>query len=284
MNTTKSWNDLAALEQNVMEQSGNNLLIVDGNNLSYRYIRRANYNNYAADYGRTVTSLAKSYEAARTIVAFDYGKSYYRKSMYEEYKENRTDDNLSEEELQKKQEFFKVLNALPEQLTCEVIKHRGVEADDIIAFLVDKFKNAYDHIWVISSDKDIIQLVDHNVSIFNIFSRKEITIDSLQESLEITPSEYMLSRIIEGDSGDNILGIEGIGPKRAQALAKEYKTLDNLIEALPIKGKAKYIQNLNAGKDKLIRNENLINLKRYCREAISAGKDGEDPITFLNTL
>ena len=47
------------------------------------------------------------------------------------------------------------------------------------------------------------------------------------------PSEYMLSRIIEGDKSDNILGIEGIGPKRAQTLAREYKTLDALIEALP---------------------------------------------------
>lgn len=284
MTNTKSWNDLAALEQATAETTGNNLLIVDGNNLSYRYIRRANYNNYAADYIRTVTSLAKSYDACKTIVAFDFGKSYYRKDMYEEYKGNRSDDDLTEEEKQKKQEFFNVLNDLPDQLTCDVVKHRGVEADDIIAYLSEKFKDQYDNIWIVSSDKDLIQLVDHNVSIFNIFSRKEITIDSLQETLEITPSEFMLSRIIEGDSGDNIFGIEGIGPKRAQALAKEYKTFDNLLAALPLKGKAKYIQNLNAGKERLIRNENLINLKRYHKEAIAAGKEGDDPFELLDSL
>lgn len=284
MTNTKSWNDLAALEQTTAESSGNNLLIIDGNNLSYRYIRRANYNNYAADYLRTVISLGKSYEACKTIVAFDFGKSYYRKDMYEDYKGNRSDDDLTEEEKQKKQEFFDVLNNLPEQLPCDVVKHRGVEADDIIAYLTEKYKDQYDHIWVISSDKDLIQLVDHNVSIFNIFSRKEITIDSLQETLEITPSEFMLSRIIEGDSGDNIFGIEGIGPKRAQALAKQYKTLDSLLAALPIKGRAQYIQNLNAGKDRLIRNENLINLKRYHKEAIAAGKDGNDPFETLDSL
>ena len=94
----------------------------------------------------------------------------------------------------------------------------------------------------------------------------------------------MLSRIIEGDKSDNILGIEGIGPKRAQALAREYKTLDNLLEALPIKGKSQYIQNLNAGKAQLIRNEKLINLKKYCVEAICAGKEGEDPIERLVNL
>ena len=115
------------------------------------------------------------------------------------------------------------------------------------------------------------QLVDENISIFNIFGRKEVTLQTMQDDFDVTPSEYMLSRIIEGDKSDNILGIEGIGPKRAQALAREYKTLDSLLEALPIKGRSKYIQNLNAGHEQLIRNEKLINLKEvlcrsdYCR-------------------
>ena len=104
------------------------------------------------------------------------------------------------------------------------------------------------------------------------------------DDLGIEPSEFMLSRIIEGDKSDNIIGIEGIGPKRAQGLAKEYKTLNNLLDALPIKGRAKYIQNLNAGKDTLIRNEKLINLKRYCEEAIVAGKEGKEPLDELCRL
>ena len=93
----------------------------------------------------------------------------------------------------------------------------------------------------------------------------------------------MLSRIIEGDKSDNIIGIEGIGPKRAQTLAKQYKTLDNLIAALPIKGRSKYIQNLNAGKNTLIKNETLINLE-HCTKAIIAGKDGEEALERLTNL
>lgn len=269
---TKSWNDLAALEVSSVA-SGNNLMLVDGNNLSYRYIRRANYNSYSSDYIRTVTSLAKSYDAVRSIVCFDFGKSYYRMGMYDEYKANRTDDDLTDEDKLKKEEFFSVLNKLPEDLSCEVAKYRGLEADDSITYLVEKLKSKYEHVWIISSDKDLIQLIDHNVSVFNIFSRKEITMDSLFEDLGLTPQEFMLSRMIEGDSGDNIIGIDGIGPKRAQALAKEYKTLDNLLKALPIKGKSKYIQNLNAGYNTLVRNEQLINLKRYNELAINASKD-----------
>lgn len=279
---TKDWNDLAELENDI-QTSGNNLLLVDSNNLSYRFIRRANYDSYQQEFIRTVQSLAKSYDASRIITCFDFGKSYYRMAMFDDYKGNRKEE-LSEEEQEKKDKFFAVLNILPDLLPNDSVKIRGVEADDTLAYLVEKFKSEYEHIWIVSSDKDLIQLLDDNVSIFNIFSRKEITKDSLAETLAISPSEFMLSRIIEGDSGDNILGIEGIGPKRAQALAKEYKTLDNLLASMPLKGKAKYIQNLNAGAEILKRNEKLINLRRYNHEALSAAKEEEDAFSILNSI
>lgn len=279
---TTGWDDLASLEQAVAT-AGNNLLLIDSNNLSYRYIRRANYNSYDADYIRTVQSLGKSYDAARTINCFDFGKSYYRMAMLDSYKGTRKEPDTEEEQL-KKEEFFAVLNRLPEIMPNEVVKFRGVEADDTIAYLAYKLKDQYDHVWIVSSDKDLIQLVDDNVSIFNIFSRKEITKESLQEELGLTPSEFMLSRIIEGDKGDNIIGIEGIGPKRAQSLAKTYKTFDKVLEALPIAGKAKYIQNLNAGKEKLISNEKLINLKDYMEVAILEGKEGQENLDILDNM
>jgi 5'-3' exonuclease len=279
---TKSWNDLADLQEPDYS-SYNNLLIVDANNLSYRWLQRPNYGSFGADFIRTIQSLSKSYEAARTIVCFDFGKSYYRMDMHEEYKGTRKKPQ-EEEEVKKYEEFFAVLNDLPEQLDEEVLKFRGVEADDILAWITQNVSDRYDHTWIVSSDRDLYQLIDENVSIFNIFGRKEVTIQSLQDDFEVTPSEYMLSRIIEGDKSDNIIGIEGIGPKRAQGLAREYKTLDALIDALPIKGRSKYITNLNAGTDTLIRNEKLINLKKYCVEAIVAGKNGEEPLDELRNL
>ena len=279
---TKSWNDLADLQEPDYSNY-NNLLIVDANNLSYRWLQRPNYDSFGADFIRTIQSLSKSYEAARTIVCFDFGKSYYRMDMHEEYKGTRKKPQ-EEEEIKKYEAFFAVLNDLPDQLDEEVLKFRGVEADDILALITQNVSDKYDHTWIVSSDKDLIQLVDENVSIFNIFGRKEVTKQSLHEDLGLVPSEFMLSRIIEGDKSDNIIGIEGIGPKRAQTLAKEYKTLPNLLDALPIKGRAKYIQNLNAGVDTLIRNEKLINLKKYCEEAIVSGKEGEKPLAELNRL
>ena len=265
---TKPWNDLADLAP-PSYKGYDNLLLIDGNNLAYRWLHRINYNNFGSDFKRTVQSLAKSYEAIKTIICFDFGKSYYRMDMFDEYKGNRKKPK-EEDEIKKYEEFFAVLNTLPEDLDETCLKFRGVEADDILAYLVDNISINYEHTWVISSDRDLYQLIDNNVSIYNIFGRKEITESSLKETFNISPDEYMLSRIIEGDKGDNIYGVEGIGPKRAQGLAKEYKTLDALIDALPIKGRAKYIQNLNASKDLLYRNEKLINLRAYNLEAITS--------------
>jgi len=281
---TKSWNDLADLQSPDYE-AYNNLLLIDANNLSYRWLQRPNYASFGADFVRTVQSLSKSYEATRTVVCFDFGKSYYRMEMLDEYKGTRKKPQ-DEEEIKKYEEFFAVLNDLPDQLDEEVLKFRGVEADDVLAYMVKKYEQTdkYDHIWLVSSDRDLYQLVSEKTSIFNIFGRREITNASMNDDMDISPELYLLSRYIEGDKSDNIIGIEGIGPKRAQALAKEYKTLPNLIEALPIKGRAKYIQNLNAGKDLLVRNEKLINLRRYCEDAIRAGKYGDEPIEKLKSM
>jgi DNA polymerase-1 len=280
--STKSWNDLADLQETNYDVY-KNLLLIDANNLSYRWLQRANYNSFREDFRRTIQSLAKSYEAKRTIVCFDFGKSYYRMELLEEYKGTRKKPD-TEEEQKRYDEFFDVLNALPDELYEETLKFRGVEADDLLAWITQNLSKDYEHTWIVSSDKDLIQLVSNNVSVFNIFGRKEITVASLKETLDINPEEFMLSRIIEGDKSDNIIGIDGIGPKRAQALAKEYKTLENLVAALPIKGKSKYIQNLNAGKDTLIRNEKLINLKAHCIKAIQLGKDGNDILDELTSL
>lgn len=280
---TKSWNDLEAISETSNYEEYNNLMLIDANNLSYRYIQRKNYNSYTEDFKRTVQSLAKSYKAKRVIVCFDYGKSVYRSEILPEYKGTRKKPE-TEEEISHFEEFFAVLNQLPDELDEEVLKFRGIEADDLIAYGVMNLSERYEHTWIISSDRDLLQLLDDNVSIFNMFSRKEITKDSLFEETGLTPEEYMMSRIIEGDKGDNIIGIEGIGPKRAQGLVKEYKTLDNLLSKLPIKGKSKYITNLNAGADTLRINKKLIALKENNLIAIEAANDSESILSELSAL
>ena len=279
MTDVKGWNDLAAVQNQLGEK--NNLIIIDGNNLAYRWIQRRNYNHFEEDYIRTIESLGNSYKANRIIVCFDFGKSYYRMNISDDYKSTRKKPT-DEEEIKKYQEFFDCLNAIYDELTYDKHKYRGIEADDLMTFLAIKLSVSYEHTWIISSDRDLYQLVNDNISIFNIFSRREIDLEYLQDNFEITPTEYLLSRYIEGDKSDAIIGVQGIGPKRAQGLAKKYQSLSKLVKALPVKGKSKYIQNLNQSKKLLERNEQMINLIKYNKNAIMAGKNGEEVWKGLN--
>ena len=259
-----------------------NLVIIDGNNLGYRYLKRKNFNSFKEDYLRTVESLAKSYECKDIVVAFDYGKSEYRKTLFPEYKANRDKSQDTDEEKEHFRLFFEELNSVTDIMPYPTFKLFGVEADDIMTYITLQLKDYYPHIWIVSSDRDLYQLLTDNVSIFNLFSRKEITKASLFEEKGLTPEEHKLSKIIQGDAGDNINGIAGIGEKRGDDLAKTYKEIGNLISKLPFPGKSQYMRNLNAGVDILVRNEKLINLTRHIREIIAFGEQGERHLEILN--
>jgi len=267
---TSTWNDLAELEQEKLEEK--NLLLIDANNLAFRYLHRPNFDNFSQEYIRTISSLAKSYSAIRTICCFDVGASSYRKTIYPGYKQNRKVER-TEEEQQRFTGFFDCLKDTTQILPFEHYKFKGIEADDVLTYLALNLKDKYDNVWIVSSDRDLYQLLDDKVHIFNLFSRKEITEDVLYADTELTPQEFLFSRIIEGDKSDGINGIDGIGKKRSQSLVKEYKTLDGLLSALPVKGRAKYIQNLNSGKETLLLNKQLMDLTTYMNEAISMAEN-----------
>jgi DNA polymerase-1 len=203
--------------------------------------------------------------------------------LLDSYKGNRIKPQ-EEEEQKHYEEFFACLNDIPNMLPYQTLKFRGLEADDIITFLTQNISPNYEHTWIVTSDRDMYQLLSDKVSIFNIFSKKEIDIAYFLETYSLVPEEYLFSRILEGDKSDNIIGVEGVGPKRAQQLAKEYKTLDNLLKALPLKGKSKYISNLNSSKEKLLINEQLISLKKYNQKVIDCSKDGKEVWNVLCEL
>lgn len=159
-----------------------------------------------------------------------------------------------------------------------LLRFDKVEADDIAAYVVSALPKTAT-VWLISSDKDWDLLVNDRVSRFSYVTRKETTIDTWEEHYDCTPEQYISIKCLTGDSGDNIKGVEGIGPKRAADLVKQYGTVFDIIAELPIASKYKYITNLNASKDILMLNCQLMDLVTYCEDAI-----GKDNIKIINKV
>ena len=247
-------------------------LIVDALNLAFRW-KHQGRTDFRDDYVTTVASLANSYNCARVIITADWGSSSYRKEILPDYKQNRKDKyaEQTEEEKQAFIDFFDEYESTLEILSerYPVLRFQGVEADDIAAHLVKRKKQyAFENIWLISSDRDWDLLIQQNVSRFSYVTRKEITIDNWNEHYNVTPEEYISFKCLTGDKGDNVPGIAGIGPKRAEQLIKEYGDAMTIYDNVPLDGKYKYIQELNENAETLLTNYELMDLITYCEDAI----------------
>ena len=253
---------------------GNCTLIVDALNLAFRW-KHQGRTDFRYDYQNTVKSLAKSYDCKRIIITADWGSSTYRKTIAPDYKQNRKDKfaEQSEEERIAFEEFFEEFEASLEVVgdNFEVLRYKGVEADDIAAHLV-KQKEKYElgNIWLVSSDRDWDLLIQEGVSRFSYVTRKEVTLENWGNHYECSPEEYISLKCLTGDKGDNVPGIPGIGPKRAVQLIQEYGNAFNIYEATPIPSKYKFIQSLNENADQILQNYELMDLMTFCDDAIGA--------------
>lgn len=255
----------------------NSLMIVDSLNLAFRY-KHSGAQDFCTDYMRTVESFKKSYKTPKLIIAGDMGSSSYRKNLYPDYKQNRKDKFADQTEAEKEafEEFFAEVQIILSKYETEgvypVARFQGVEADDIAAYIVSKRKKyALEHIWLISSDRDWNLLIDEGVSQFSYVTRKEFTIDNWSDHYEFSRDDYISIKCLMGDSGDNVPGVPGVGPKKAASLVSEYGSTYDIIAALPIASKYKYIANLNAfGSDALMLNYKLMDLVTFCEDALGA--------------
>ena len=264
-------------------ESNNTLMVVDALNLAFRY-KHSGATDFATDYIRTVDSLKKSYKASRVIIACDQGSSSYRKALSPEYKQNRKDKQEQQTDAERAafelffEDFLQTIATIETTTSYPVLRFQGVEADDIAAYIVSqKSKLSTDDIWLISSDRDWDLLVQPGVSRFSYVTRKEVTLDNWNDHYDFNPEDYISIKCLTGDTGDNVAGVPGIGPKRAVALVNEWGSTYDIIASIPIAGKYKYIQELNKCHDTLMLNYQLMDLVTHCREAI-----GEDNIKTID--
>lgn len=250
----------------------NTVLVVDALNLAFRW-KHQGRTDFRNDYVAVVKSLANSYNCGKIIITADWGSSTYRREILPEYKQNRKDKYAEQTEAEKQafidffEEYEETLELLAEEY--QVLRYKGVEADDLAAHLVKK-KSQYglEEIWLISSDRDWDLLIQEGVSRFSYVTRKEVTIDNWNEHYNVSPDEYISFKCLTGDKGDNVPGINGIGPKRAEQLIRDYGDAMTIYDNIPLDGKYKYIQELNANGEVLLKNYELMDLITYCDEAI----------------
>ena len=156
-------------------------------------------------------------------VIFDKGSHTFRNDLYPEYKANR--DAMPEDlrpQIPLTRDATRAFN-----VACEEIE--GWEADDIIATLACRAREAGARVTIISSDKDLMQLVGGGVEMLDPMKNKRIGIEQVEEKFGVGPERVVDVQALAGDSVDNVPGAPGIGIKTAAQLINEYGDLDSLL-------------------------------------------------------
>lgn len=259
----------------IQEINPNTMMIVDCLNLGFRW-KHSGDTDFLDSYQKTVESLKKSYNCGRVVLACDSGSSSYRKNLYPQYKQNRKDkfeQQTVEEQLEFERfftEFNRVMDSYKETEKYPLFRFDKCEADDIAAYIVkNRTKYNVENIVLISSDRDWDLLISSHTMRFSYVTRKEITLENWNTHYEYDPEDHISIKCLTGDSGDNIPGVPGIGPKKALSLVREYGSTYDIIASMPIPSRYKYIQNLNEfGRAQLMLNYKLMDLLEFCEEAL----------------
>ncbi len=210
----------------------NKLLIIDSHSLIYRSyyafiknpLRDGNGRNTSAIYGfiTSIKKLINKFSIQYIVAAFDRPEETLRHKMFTEYKmerEKTPDDLIWQVEYIKKYCKFMGIN---------VLEYPGYEADDIIATLVKKLKKDME-ILIVTRDKDLFQLIDKDVKIFDPFSNTVITREHVINKLGVPPEKIKYYLALTGDRIDGIKGVRGIGPKTAVKIINKYKSWEDIL-------------------------------------------------------
>jgi len=157
-------------------------------------------------------------------VIFDHKGKTFRSDIYPEYKANRPP---APEDLVPQ---FPLTRDATRAFNLACIEAEGYEADDIIATLAVRARDAGARVTVISSDKDLMQLVGGGVEMFDAMKNKRIGIEEVEAKFGVGPDRVIDVQSLAGDSVDNVPGAPGIGIKTAALLINEYGDLDTLLE------------------------------------------------------
>ncbi|MBW8816055.1 MAG: DNA polymerase I [Caulobacterales bacterium] len=166
---------------------------------------------------------ASSEAPTHLAVIFDHSESTFRNKLYDKYKAHRPpppEDLVPQ---------FPLVREATRAFGVPCLELSGYEADDLIAAYACKVRDLGGEVVIVSSDKDLMQLVGERVSMLDTMKNVKIGIEQVAEKFGVTPDKVVDVQALCGDSVDNVPGAPGIGIKTASALINEYGDLDTLL-------------------------------------------------------
>ncbi len=180
--------------------------------------------NAALGFTNMLLKLLDETDADHIGVIFDAGRVSFRNEIYAEYKAHRPE---APPELIPQ---FGMVREATRACNVACVEMEGYEADDIIATYACRAKEAGAEVTIVSSDKDLMQLVNDQVRMWDPIKSKTISYAEVQEKFGVTPDKVVDIQALAGDSTDNVPGVPGIGVKTAAELINTYGSLETLLE------------------------------------------------------
>ena len=260
------------------------IIVIDGNSLLFRAFYATYYDpsnimrtksgqatNAIFAFSNMITSLLTNLKKGDGIfVGFDAGKHTFRHQEYKDYKANRPElpkDLITQ---------FPIARELLDKLNIVHYECDNLEADDICGIIANKAQKEGYKVYIYTSDKDYLQLIDENITIELIKKGlkdiKEMTPQTFKEEWGFEPIQITDYKGLRGDDSDNLKGIPGVGDKTAKQLIAQFGDLESIIQNADTKTKV---------------GRNIIEFQdngRMCKHLAIIAKDQEIPIEVNETI
>lgn len=218
------------------------LIIVDAMNLFIRsYAAYPTMSSHGYQMGgtigflKTLRRIVGEVQPRAIYIAWEGGGSTRRRRIFSEYKMNRRpsklnrfyEDDIPDSDENEKHQIFQLLAMLKCIPVCQLYA-ADCEADDVIAHLCcGPFKS--DDKVIVSSDKDLYQLIDENTRQYSLHKKTYVTVENVLEEFRVTPANFGIAKTLCGDKGDNVPGIKGFGFKTVARLFPFLGTDDDIL-------------------------------------------------------
>lgn len=248
----------------ISEDPQKHLVLIDGYGFVFRAYHALSRTNLKRKDGTPVgavmaftnmiTKIIKDHHCDYIAVILDAGKNTFRNEIYTEYKAHRPpcpEDLVPQ---------FPIIREAVDAMNISVAEMVGYEADDLIATYAKQAAAKGCRVTVISSDKDLMQLIGGDIYMYDAMKSKLIGEEQVREKFGIEPEKMLDLLSLMGDSADNIPGVPGIGPKTAAELINRFGSLDEILDRAGEVKQNKRRETLIENRDKAILSRDLVRL------------------------